>query len=85
MANCETYFFWSALSYPFIGLYNAGAALFRSMNNSKVSMLTSLGMNTINVSGNALLIFGFQMGVAGAAIATLVSRVVGPRLCYCCC
>lgn len=77
MANCETYFFWSALSYPFIGLYNAGAALFRSMNNSKVSMLTSLGMNTINVSGNALLIFGFQMGVAGAAIATLVSRVVG--------
>ena len=43
-------------------------------------MLTSLGMNTINVSGNALLIFGFQMGVAGAAIATLVSRVVGPAV-----
>ena len=80
MVNCETYFFWSALSSPFIAVYNGGAALFRAMGNSKVSMFTSLLMNVINVSGNAILIYGFQMGVAGAAIASLVSRIVGAVL-----
>lgn len=80
MDNCKTYFFWSALSYPFIAVYNGGAALFRAMGNSKVSMFTSLLMNVINVSGNALLIYGFGMEVAGAAIASLVSRLVGAVL-----
>ena len=77
MENSYTYFFWSALSYPFLGVYNGGAALFRAMGNSKVSMRTSIIMNVLNVCGNALLIFGFQLGVAGAAISTLVSRALG--------
>ena len=76
MDNCRVYFFWSALSYPFLAVYNAGAALYRSMGNSKVSMLTSTLMNAINIAGNALLIFGFHMGVAGAAIATDISQLV---------
>ena len=80
MENCEIYFFWSALSYPFLGVYNAGAAVYRSMGNSKISMVTSVIMNLFNVGGNAILIFGAQMGVAGAAIATLGSRILGAVL-----
>ena len=76
MDYAETYFLLSALSYPFIGLYNAGAALFRAQGNSKISMLSSLVMNVINIGGNAVLIYGFGMGVLGAALASLVSRAV---------
>ena len=76
MDNAVTYLFLSALSYPFIAVYNAGAALFRSMGNSKISMYASLMMNIVNVGGNALLIFQFNMGVAGAGLASLISRIL---------
>ena len=76
MRYAETYFLLSALSSPFIGLYNAGAALFRAQGNSKISMMSSLVMNVVNIGGNAVLIFGFGMGVMGAALASLVSRAV---------
>lgn len=66
----------TALSFPFIALYNAGAAIFRSVGNSKVSMQVSLLMNAINVVGNAVCIFALKMGVAGVAIPTVVSRCV---------
>ena len=76
MRYAETYFLLSALSYPFIGLYNAGAALFRAQGNSKISMISSLVMNVVNIGGNAVLIYGFKMGVMGAALASLVSRAI---------
>lgn len=76
MEASKTYLLIVSASIPFIALYNAGAAVFRTMGNSKVPMYLSMMMNAINVGGNAILIFGFGMGVAGAATSTLVSRVV---------
>ena len=75
MRFAQQYFLISAVSYPFIGLYNGGAALFRAQGNSRISMLASLVMNVINIAGNAVLIYGFGMGVIGAALATLIGRV----------
>ena len=69
------YFLLTAAAYPFMGIYNAGAALFRAMGNSKVSMINSFIINVINILVNAILIFGFGMGAAGAGIGTLVSRI----------
>lgn len=66
----------TALSFPFIALYNAGAAIFRSVGNSKISMKVSMLMNVINVAGNAVCVLVLRMGVAGVAIPTLVSRAV---------
>ncbi len=76
MAYSSTYLDIVSLSIPFIALYNGGAALFRTMGNSRISMYTSLLMNAINITGNAIMIYGLHMGVAGAAIPTLVSRIV---------
>ncbi len=80
MKNAQIYFLFTAMSYPFLGIYNAGAAMFRAMGNSRISMIASAIMNLINVVGNAILIFGFRMGAAGAAIATLFSRIAGAIL-----
>lgn len=76
-AYADTYYMIVEASIPFLAIYSAGAALFRVMGNSKISMWVSLLMNLINVSGNALLIFVVRMGVEGVAIPTLVSRAVG--------
>ncbi|AEF80847.1 MATE family efflux transporter [Leadbettera azotonutricia] len=76
MASAEIYFFLSALSYPFLAIYNSAASLFRSAGNSRITMLIAVVVNVLNLGGNALLIYGFGMGVAGAGIATLVSRAV---------
>ena len=69
-----------ALSYPFLALYNGGAALFRSMGNSKISMQISVLMNIINIVGNAVCIFGLKMGVDGVAWPSVVSRVIAAVL-----
>lgn len=76
MGHANTYLLIVSASIPFIALYNAGAAIFRSMGNSKVSMKVSILMNLINVCGNAILIYIFHFGTAGVAIPTLVSRIV---------
>ena len=75
-AYADTYYMIVEASVPFLAIYSAGAALFRVMGNSRISMWVSLAMNAINAAGNALLIFVAHMGVEGVAIPTLVSRLV---------
>lgn len=77
MTAALIYFTITALSFPFLALYNAGAAIFRSTGNSAVSMKVSFIVNIINFCGNALCVYGLKMGVAGVAVPTLVSRAVG--------
>lgn len=77
MEHSLTYLTIVALSFPFLSLWSAANALFRAAGNSKITMQTSLIVNIINVCGNALLIYGFKLGVAGAAFATLFARAIG--------
>lgn len=76
MAHANTYLLIVSASIPFMAMYNGGAAIFRAMGNSEVSMRVSIIMNIINISGNALLIYGFHRGTEGVAIPSLVSRMV---------
>lgn len=82
MSSAVTYLIITALSICPLALYNGCAALFRAMGNSRTTMYISLLMNLLNLVGNAILIFVFQMGVAGAAISTLIARTVSAVLIF---
>ncbi len=77
MADAAIYLRYTAASFPFLALYHAVSAGFRAGGNTRISMLVSLGMNVLNILGNALCIFALHMGVAGVAIPTLIARAVG--------
>ena len=71
MGNARIYLMITSLSFPFVAVYNSCAALFRAMGNSRISMLTSLVMNIINIGGNAILIFGLHRKVEGRGHSVL--------------
>ncbi|MEZ3446543.1 MAG: MATE family efflux transporter [Lachnospiraceae bacterium] len=75
MDGCLIYFLITVISYPFLALFSVGAALFRAGGNSGFPMKVSVISNVLNIAGNALFIYGFRWSVAGAALATLISRV----------
>ena len=80
MENAKVYFWITALSFPFLGVYNSSAALYRSMNHTSTTMKVSILMNIINVVGNFICVYLFKMGAAGVAWPTLVSRIVAAVL-----
>ncbi len=82
MDDAIIYLLISALSFPFLAVYNACAALFRSMGNSRITLKVSILMNIINIGGNAFCLFVLHMGVAGVAVPTLVSRAVAGIVLY---
>lgn len=77
MDSALVYFLLTACSFPFLAMYNTGAALFRSMGNSKVSMFTSLVMNIANIGGNFYLVYICGWGAKGVGASTLFSRGLG--------
>lgn len=80
MEQAQTYFTLTSLSYPFLGLFNSGAALFRASGNSKTPMKIAVVMTISNIVGNAILIYIFNLGVFGAGVATLASRILAATL-----
>jgi putative MATE family efflux protein len=77
LSHARSYFYITALSCPFIALFNSGSALFRSMGDSNTAMINSLIMNLLNIAGNAIFIYGLGWAAFGAGLATTLSRVIG--------
>ena len=76
MSSAVTYFYITAISFPFLGLFNVSASLLRVMGDSQKAMMNALIMNLINIVGNAIFIYIFKWGVFGGALSTLIARVV---------
>jgi putative MATE family efflux protein len=76
MDAASIYFLVTALSYPLLGIYNANASIFRAVGDSRTPMLIALLVNIMNIGGNAILILVLKTGVVGAALSTLISRLV---------
>lgn len=75
MVNAKKYFLFSAVSYPFIALYDDGACVLRAQENSRLPMLISVAANLINIALNLLFVWGFHFGVVGSACATMLARM----------
>lgn len=75
MRASDIYFFYTALSFPFIAAYDSAASIFRAQDNTRGPMTISMISNVMNIAGNAIMIWVFHMGVAGAALSTLISRI----------
>lgn len=80
MDSASDYFLFRALSYPFMGLASACSAIFRAIGKPRISMGASFLMNGVNIVANAVLIFGLDMGVTGAALGTTIARMAGAML-----
>ena len=84
MDQAVDYFLITAVSYPFLALQQTSAAQFRASGNSRLPMLVTALANVVNIFGNALLIFVFDLGVAGAALSTLFSRILNAVILLAC-
>ena len=75
-AYMKQYFFLTAASFPFIGLFNACAALLRAQRKSMFTMVSAGISCALNVGFNAIFIYVLHLNVIGAGLATLICRAV---------
>ncbi|MDO4649826.1 MAG: MATE family efflux transporter [Eubacteriales bacterium] len=68
------------LGMPFIMVYNFGAAILRSVGDTKRPLRCLLISGVINAVLNMILVIVFHMGVAGVAIATMVSNIISSSM-----
>lgn len=76
MTACESYLRITTMSLPFLAVYDAGAALCRSIGKTDVTMNVSIAANIVNVIGNCAGVFLLNMGAVGVAWPSLISRVL---------
>lgn len=76
LESANGYLGFIVISFPFLAIYSSGDAIYRTMGDTVTGMWLSVAANLLNVAGNAVFIFGMHMGAAGAALATMISRVV---------
>ena len=76
MTACESYLWVTTLSLPFLAIYDAGAALCRSIGKTNVTMNISIVSNIINIIGNCAGVFALHMGAVGVAYPSLISRML---------
>ena len=79
-ANADVYLYFMALSIPFLAIYNAGAAIFRTTNNAVMPMNILMVCDVLNVAGNAICIYYLGWDVRGVAIPTVIARLLSAVL-----
>ena len=77
MQCAQGYFFYIALSLPFLAVDSVASACFRAAGNTRLTLIVSIAVNIVNIGGNAAFIYGYEMGATGAAIATAIARLSG--------
>lgn len=75
MENAVTYFSYTSVSFPFIALFSAGTAFYRAGGESRFPTIVGVCANCLNIVGNAFFMYVLGMGIAGAALSTLLSRI----------
>ena len=85
MEACRVYLRILTCSLPALAVYDAGAALCRSIGKAKVTMYISLAANGINIVGNCVGVFVLKLGAAGVAWPSLISRALSAAAVTACC
>lgn len=75
-AHAKDYFYWTLPGYPLFAVGLTCSALLRSIALNKQAVILTASVNLLNVAGNAILIYGFGLGAAGAAMSTTLVRLI---------
>lgn len=73
----QIYFTMSAISYPMLAIYNAGAAVSRAIGSTRISLFIAILMNVVNIAADYILIIVMELDVLGAGIAMILARAAG--------